>query len=95
MAEEAALAAAVASRNRGWEHKRRGMYVVQHGMSSRVHQWKSWRAIRALQQSAHARTPFAGARQFSGFCTIMRLQEPTSTPPSSCSLILITPPAPG
>ena len=26
MAEEAALAAAVASRNRGWEHKRRGMY---------------------------------------------------------------------
>ena len=47
------------------------MYVVQHGMSSRVHQWKSWRAIRALQQSAHARTPFAGARQFLGLCTIM------------------------
>ena len=57
-----------------------GACMVQHGMSSRV-QWKSWRAIRAQQQSAHARTPFAGARQFSVFCTIMRLQVPTSTPP--------------
>ena len=93
-AEAAALAAAVAARNRGWEHKRRGMYgPARDEFTSAVKVVAGYQSTQ--QQSAHARMPCAGARQFSAFCTIMRLQEPTSTPPSSCSLILISPPAPG
>ena len=73
MAEAAALAAAVAARNRGWEHKRRGMYgPARDEFTSAVEVVAGYQSTAAKRARANAlRGRSTVLRQFLGLCTIM------------------------